>query len=62
MRDIIKEMFIDLVRNESIIYDKSDPNYMNNEMKIEKFEVISQAIFQVFEENFTGKEKYIYLK
>ena len=49
-----------MVQQEPVIFDKGNPDYLKTDLKKEKFEIISQVIFQLYEHNYSGME-YIFL-
>lgn len=52
--DGINEIIIHMVRAEPIIYNKADSNYLSNIEKKQKFEIIPSAIFQYYQEIWSG--------
>lgn len=52
--DHIIEIVIQMVQAERIIYDKSEDDYKSKIEKRRKFHVISQAIYQYYEEDWPG--------
>ena len=61
--DAIDYLIIELIKKEPYMYDKRNKHYLKrNELKQDVFQVISQAIFEEFQYNLSGKISYFLLK
>ena len=50
-----------MVQQEPVIFDKKHPDYIKKDVKLEKFEIISQVIYQTYQQHFSGiKQCHIY--
>lgn len=59
MNEEIEELLITLVRQEPVVYDKKLEDYKRRGVKEEKFEIMSQVIFQIYGEHYSGNDSFL---